>query len=130
MSTKKYSAISIPTELVKELQLWNKSYELAGKKLTMEKMLQQMIHANRKMIWRNNKDRDVVILYNAQILSSKKNISLKRAVKLVKAFDEDTNSLNTGITSPIRYSEYVYDKDIRYFDYWWTEIKGKDLNDL
>ncbi len=129
MRQKKYSAISLPVELVKELQVWNKSYDLAGKKLTMEKMIQQMIHSNRRMIWRSNKDRDVVVLYNAQILSDQKGITLEKAIELVREFDEDTNSLNPS-TITGRCSEYIYDKDIRMFDYWWEEIMGRDLNDL
>ncbi len=129
MRQKKYSAISLPIELIKELQLWNKSYELAGKKLTMEKMIQQMIHSNRRMIWRSNKDRDIVVLYNAQILSAQKDIPLERAIELIREFDEDTSSLNPS-TITGRCSEYVYDKDIGMFDYWWEEIMGRDLNDL
>ena len=75
----------------------------------------------------------VVELYKAQILSSNKGIALDRAVELVQEFDEDTNILNAMITT-VRFSDYVYNKDITDFDYWWKDIMKdimkRDINDL
>lgn len=110
MKTKQYTSISLPPEIIHELDLWQKAYKSAtGIKLTKEKLLKVVLEKHRRFLWRDKKQgRDIVTCYKAIQLSERDRIKLRKAYELVKEHDEDT-SVKGNYT---RRSYYVYDKDI------------------
>lgn len=110
MKTKEYTSISLPQEIIQELNKWQKAYEYAtGIKLTKEKLLKVVLEKHRRFLWRDkNQGREIVTCYKAIKLAEREKIKFKTAYQLVKDHDEDTSS---GMYYTRR-SYYVYDKDI------------------
>ncbi len=112
MKTKEYTSISLPPEIIQELNKWQKAYEtVTGIKLTKEKLLKVVLEKHRRFLWRDkNQGREIVTCYKALKLAERDRIKPRKAYELVKKHDEDT----TGEVGSYytRRSYYVYDKDI------------------
>jgi len=114
MREKVYTSISLPPEVIDELDRWQKAYEEYGLKLTKEKLLLTIFEGNRRFLFKDkNNKRNIVTNYKAICLAERDSIDYEEARTLVQKNDADTLTNRYGRYGRWRTgSDYTLDKDI------------------